>query len=201
MKTIGVDPGIGGALAKYDSVTGLLDVQDTPHWMEPVGKKKRRRLDPVGVYDYFVWAKLEGYELVMMEAVGARGQQTQAAGFGLGYTCGLIHMACVAARLPIETVTPQIWKRVMQMPGKVGRLTKAEKAGLKTEEALADAVKERTDANKVQIIKRAEDTFPDYREMFRGKLGGFKLDRAEASMLAKYAAVAQHTGVVNFDGE
>lgn len=172
MSVMGVDPGTGGALAMYDANTGSLNVVDMPTWRMPVGKKVRSRVDAVDLIELFEIAKMGGCKLVVIEAVGGRPRQSASAGFVFGYTVGLIYMACIAVRLPIETISPQIWKKVMRIPGK--------REG-------AIATKEKSDA----IINRADEIFPEYRALWRGPQGGYKLDRAEAAMIAKYGA--EHT--------
>lgn len=172
MSVIGVDPGTGGALALYDHVAGVLDVQDMPCWYMQVGSKKRRRVDPVALLEYFEMQKMMGATLVLIEAVGGRPRQSASGAFVFGYTAGLIYMACIACRLPIETVPPQVWKRTMRLPGK----KKGEKEG-KTPKQI-----------ETEIINRADELFPDHRNKWRGPQGGYKLDRAEAALLARYAA-------------
>lgn len=163
MSVLGVDPGTGGALATYHP-NGMLDVIDIPHWYAMVGKKKRRRIDAVELMNFMEMAKLGGVELVVIEEVGQRPRQSGM--FVFGFSAGLIYMACVAVKIPIETVKPQIWKRLMNVPGK---------KGMKKEGDYEAA-----------IIHRADEMMPSYAHMWRGPQGGRRVDRAEAAMLAKY---------------
>lgn len=167
MTVIGIDPGASGALAEYDPTTGELSVVDMPTWHIMVGRKKRVRIDAVELADYFEMKKIGGAKLALIEAVGGRRGQGAGAGFTFGYGVGLIYMACIMVRLPIETVAPSVWKKVMRVPGK------AKEKSREADEAIA---------------YRADELFPDYRDVWRGPKGGFKLDRAEAALLAKYAA-------------
>lgn len=160
---IGVDGGAKGAFARWNGKE--LDIIDIPHWYMQVGKGTRARFDVVGIYQYFQMAKLLGVELVGIETVGQRPHNSGM--FAFGYGMGLVVMGCVAARLPIETANPRIWKRLLKCPGKYSKgkiIPEAENA----------------------IIARAEELFPDYRELFRGERGGKRVDRAEAAMIAKY---------------
>lgn len=170
MSVIGIDPGSTGALANYDYRTGALTVTDIPAWHMPVGKKVRKRIDAVALLEYFEVQKMAGAQLVMIEAVGARPRQSGM--FVFGYGVGLIYMACIACKLPIETVSPTVWKKIMRVPGK--RESKKEGKNDKEHEAA--------------IMSRTYECFPDYRGIFIGPKGGNKVDRAEASLLAKYAA-------------
>lgn len=165
MSIIGVDPGVHGAFALYDYRAGTLETRDMPTWQMTVNKKKRDRVDPIAVLEYFELAKLYGVELCIIEAVG--GRPGQANMFAFGYSVGLVYMACVAARIAIEAVAPQTWKKLMKVPGKKG--------GVKSE---------KDDA----ILSRACELFPDYTSGFYGPSGGKRVDRAEAALLAKYGA-------------
>lgn len=161
MTCVGVDPGINGALALYDQNLGMLDLRDMPSFMQTVNKKKRARVDAVSLLEYMTWAKTMGADLVIIEAVGGRPKQSASSAFVFGYTVGLIMMAAISARLPIETVAPQAWKKLLRVPG--GK-----------------------EADDEAIMVRADDMMPEYRNMWRGPQGGRKLDRAEAAMLAYY---------------
>lgn len=158
---IGVDPGINGALATYDANYGLVSLIDMPAWHMPVGKKTRKRVDAVELADFFDTAKLLGVEIVVIEAVGGRPRQSASGGFVFGYTVGLIYMACIQARIPIETVPPTDWKKLLNVPGK-------------------------SKANDDAIMARADELFPDHRHLMRGPKGGKMVDRAEAAMLALF---------------
>jgi len=155
---IGVDGGIHGALARYDGTT--MTIEDMPGWMMMVGRKERRRIDAVGLLEYFEMQKMMGAELVVIEQVGAR--PSQSGMFVFGYSLGLVYMACVSVRLPIETVPPQVWKRMLNVHGKEKGKNNA-------------------------IIHRADELMPEHTGLWRGPKGGHLLDRAEAGMLAYYA--------------
>lgn len=174
MSVIGVDPGASGALAHYDISSNTLDVQDLPTWnMATANGKTRKRIDAVGLLEYFEEKKLAGVQLVMIEAVGGRPKQSASSGFVFGYGVGLIYMACVAVRLPIETVPPQTWKKMMRVPGKGKRAAQKEGKTPKQIEGM--------------IVQRADELFPNYSNEWRGPRGGYRLDRAEAAILARYA--------------
>lgn len=86
-----------------------------------------------------------------------------------GFTTGLIYMAAVAARIPVETVPANTWKAVMKVQGKAHVAAKGGK---------------KSDA----VIHRADELMPDHRNLWRGPQGGADMDRAEAAMLALYGA-------------
>lgn len=166
--TLGIDPGIHGALAIYDGEAGrFVSIEDMPIWHMVVGKKTRARIDAVALVEKLEWAKTLGVELVVMEAVGGRPMQSASAGFVFGYTVGLIYMGCVNARLAVDTPVPATWKRLMHVPGKKG-LSHKDSAGA--------------------IVGRADELCPDDRGLWRGVRGGISLDRAEAALLAMFGA-------------
>jgi hypothetical protein len=134
-----------------------------------INHKKRTRIDAVGVKELLEFEQMAGCELVMIEAVGGRPRQSASAAFVFGYGIGLIYMACVALRLHIETVPPQTWKKMMRMPGK------KDMDGKKSREK--DGM----------IINRADELLPAARDMWRTQRGAFRVDRAEAACIAKYA--------------
>lgn len=161
---LGVDPGASGAFAVYNTDTRrLVSIDDMPSWFQTVGKKKRKRVDALALADMFDTYEMMGVELVVMEAVGGRTGQSASAGFVFGYGVGLIYMAALYSRITIETVPPQTWKKLMNVPGK-------------------------SQGSDDDILNRADELFPQDRTLFRGERGGKKIDRAEAAMMAKFGA-------------
>src|SRR5262245_26886351 len=118
MPSVGVDVGIGGAMAYYDHPNGILDIQDMPTYLITVNKKKRARVDDVALLTYFELAALKGVDRVVIEQLwerpGDRGM------FVMGLCAGLVRMACIAAKIPVDEVPPQTWKKLLRVPGKTG---------------------------------------------------------------------------------
>ena len=161
---LGIDPGAHGAFVVYNADDGrLVSVHDCPIWFQQVGRTKRPRVDPIALAEMLDTFALMGVTIAVMEAVGGRGKQSAAAGFVFGYGVGMIYMALVYCRIPIETVIPSTWKKLMNVPGKAK-------------------------ADDTAILARADEMFPLDRAFFRGERGGKKIDRAEAAMLAKFGA-------------
>ncbi len=160
---LGIDPGASGALAVYDTETRSLvgDVVDIPIWHQTVGKRKRKRIDPLAIADLFDTYELMGVELCVMEAVGGRKSQNAAHAFTFGYGVGVLYMAAFYSAVVIETVPPQTWKQLLRVPGKAR-------------------------ADDSAILARADELFPNDRHQFRGERGGKRIDRAEAAMIAKF---------------
>lgn len=168
MSAIGIDPGIGGALAHFEN-DGLIDVIDMPTFPMVINKKTRQRLDTVELNEYFALKKMMGVRIVILEAVGGRPKQSASGAFVFGYTVGVLFAMCIAHKLPIQTVPSAVWKKQMQVPGK--KLPKSDKMDPRY-------------ASK--IITRADELIPEHREKWRGPRGGFMVDRAEAALLGLY---------------
>ncbi len=160
---LGIDPGTSGALAVYDTGSRALvgEVYDMPIWYQTVGKRKRKRVDAMAVADLMDEFEVMGVELIVMEAVGGRKGEGGAGSFAFGYGVGILYMACFYSGIVIETVPPQTWKQVLNVPGK-------------------------SKADDSAIMARADELFPSDRHKFRGTRGGKRLDRAEAAMIAKF---------------
>lgn len=164
---LGIDPGHTGALVTYDSDTQrVVTVDDMPIWHQQIGKSKRARIDALALADMFDVYEMLNVGLMVIEAVGGRPKQGASAAFVFGYGVGLIYACGLYTKIPIETVTPAVWKRTMSIPGK-GK------------------------ADDAAILLRAVELFPHDRDrlMPTGKRGGKPAsDKAEAAMLAKYGA-------------
>lgn len=160
---LGIDPGSSGAFAVYDTASRALvgEVYDMPIWWQTVGKRKRKRVDALAIADLMDEFEVMGVELIVMEAVGGRGGESGSGAFAFGYGVGVLYMACFYSGIVIETVPPQTWKQILNVPGK-------------------------SKADDSAIMARANELFPQDRDKFKGPKGGKKLDRAEAAMIAKF---------------
>lgn len=184
----GIDPGANGAIAVYDTASrSIVSVEDMPFWYQSVGKKQRKRIDPLALAELFEGLQVLGVDLVVMEAVGGRPRQSASSAFAFGYGVGLIYSCCMYSKLMIETVPPAKWKKLMNIPGKRGG-----KEQKKQIEGMNDG-KEKNVAKRVaakqaegDIINRADQLFPGSRAMFSTQRGAYRMDRAEAAMLAKF---------------
>lgn len=166
MRVLGVDPGIDGALALYDTEARTLDIEDMPVWETTVGRKVRRATDGPALHNVLWLYKQIGCELVVLEDVGGRPAQSAPAAFTFGVGWGRLAQSCIALELRFDTVTPTVWKKVMNVPGKAG-----------------------TKALEGDIITRVREVFgPQHDNYWLGPKGGYKIDRAEAALLAYYGA-------------
>ena len=174
MLVAGIDPGTNGAVAVYDTeCKRLVCVEDIPTWWQAVGKKKRQRVDPIALMELFDRLNFLGVELIVMEAVGGRPRQSASAGFVFGHVVGMLMMCIMYNRIMVETVPPQNWKKLLKVPGKAGGKDKSSIEKKAAQEA---------------IMQRANELFPHDRDMFRTPRGAYRMDQAEAAMLARFGA-------------
>lgn len=118
MKILGIDPGLHGALALYDPATGSLDVRDMPTFVVPKagGTGKRTELDLVAlahIMDGWAAEQIRAF----VEQVGPTPQMGVTSSFSFGGSYAAARMACAAHFIPTELVTPQVWKRALQVKG------------------------------------------------------------------------------------
>lgn len=109
-KIIGVDPGLNGAIAYYDG--SLLTVHDMP----TIQDGTKRRVDHTQLAVIFdVMGKNSGNRCVV-EKVHSMPGNGHAGAFTFGRCAGIVIGVAAANFLPLEEVTPQVWKRVTKTP-------------------------------------------------------------------------------------
>lgn len=113
---LGIDPGLYGALALYDPLSGALQVFDVPTLN--IGKGKARKM----VIDEYALARAvdsvaSTVSEVWLERAWPRPGEGASGAFSLGRTYGLIKGLCIASFLPIQEVTPQKWKAALNVMG------------------------------------------------------------------------------------
>lgn len=110
---IGIDPGLSGAIARYDPATNDLVIHDVPtHELKRNGKTKReidlhavaRILDDL--------TKLPGGS-ILVEQVGSMPGQGVSSVFAFGKAYGVLLGVSAATFVPLDTVTPAVWKKAM----------------------------------------------------------------------------------------
>lgn len=158
MIILGIDPGAHGALAMLSTADrALVSVEDMPGVRRKVGRSERIRVSVPALFSAISTCAVIGCDLVIVEDVQGRGNQT--GGSQLSYNVGLLHMACEAAGLKWQPVTPAQWKRRFRLG-----------------------------ADKRAAVDMALRQWPDQRQYFLGPRGGFLDGRAEAALLAQWGA-------------
>ena len=159
MKVVGIDPGLNGALALYDPASGSLDVRDMPTLVLPKASGgKRTELDLYAlarIVDEWSPQPLRAF----IEQVGPTPQMGVTSSFSFGGSFWAVRMAVAAHFIPTEMVSPQVWKRALNVKAGAGK---------------SDAVR-----------ARASALLPEHSgRWLRSKDEG----RAEAAMIALYGA-------------
>ena len=146
-------------MAYYDHAGGTMLIEDMPVYKTTVNKKQRFRIDDLALFRYFEMAALRGVDKVVIEQIWERpGQRGM---FIMGVCVGLVRMACMANKLPVDEVPANTWKRILKVPG-----------GEKADDEM--------------IMNRAVQMMPAHSHLWYGPKGGRMLDRAEAAMIAYY---------------
>lgn len=101
--TLGIDPGVSGAVAVVNDAGELVQVVDMPVFK--IGGKSKIDVHQLG--DILARA---GGDKAVVELVGAMPGQGVTSMFTFGFATGAVHGAIGALGLPLDTVTPQKWK-------------------------------------------------------------------------------------------
>lgn len=155
---MGVDPGLGGAIAFYNHKTKLIDsIFDMPLLKPPKIDLKRNAKPPKAKIDIFTLSNIIGAkalltEFCIIEEVGTRPDQGIVSAFTFGYVTGLVTGVVGANTIPTYLVKPAIWKALTHLS-----------------------------YDKRLSIMKAQELFPGIE---LGKTQKHKADRAEAAILA-----------------
>jgi crossover junction endodeoxyribonuclease RuvC len=122
-RVLGIDPGLGGALALWDSELEALQVRDMPVHVIKVGKSDKRVLDEVALAD---WVHRASPDYAVCEWVHAMPKQGVTSVFTFGVAFGVVRGVLAALHIPVTYITPQSWQRTMKVPqGKDGSRQRA----------------------------------------------------------------------------
>lgn len=117
MRIVGIDPGLDGALALYEPGADTLRIVDMPTLeITKSSGGKRRVVDSYAIANLFDEVASERL-IVFIEQSWPRPTDGAIAGFGFGMNYGILIGACAAHFLRIETVSPQRWKRSLNVVG------------------------------------------------------------------------------------
>lgn len=113
MLTIGIDPGLDGAIAVIDH-NGFKGVYDMPTMERGSSSTVKRQVNTAALAN-LMRQLMEGHDLnemmVAIERVQAMPKQGVASTFSLGHTAGAIEAVVCALRLPHTLVAPAKWKK------------------------------------------------------------------------------------------
>lgn len=122
-RVLGIDPGLGGALALWDSNLGALLVLDMPVHVIKVGKSSKRVVDEVSLADI---VRNAAPDRAVCEWVHAMPKQGVTSVFTFGVAFGVVRGVLAALHVPVTYITPQSWQKAMRVPlGKDGSRQRA----------------------------------------------------------------------------
>lgn len=114
MIILGIDPGISGAVAYYDTnQEKVTHVCDMPTETVEVSGKTRPRVSAHGIYQ-LLWDS--GANHVAIEKVGGLPGQSGSASFNFGRGVGVIIGSAAALQFQIEEIAPVTWKAKLRVP-------------------------------------------------------------------------------------
>lgn len=112
---LGIDPGLTGALAFYDPLTGGLEIADMPTHKIRRNGKQRQRLD-LGSLANILDNYAKDVKCAIIEEVGAMPKQGVSGVFNFGFNAGCAEMAVAANFISYQLVRPQVWKKRLSVP-------------------------------------------------------------------------------------
>lgn len=123
MVTIGIDPGVTGAIALVD-VSGarprVLDLRDMPVTMTTKSNGRvRRRVDPAALIlalRDMTKGRKRGAVTAYVEDVHASPGMGVVSAFTFGHTAGVIEAALAACGVTVQLCSPSSWKRALAVP-------------------------------------------------------------------------------------
>jgi crossover junction endodeoxyribonuclease RuvC len=155
---VGIDPGLSGAIAFYDSMMETLETFEMPTLTagtKSKSGKNKRILDIANIAAMFD-SQSSSIQKVIIENVHAMPGQGVSSMFNFGVSFGIIKGIIAANFLPVEFIEPIKWKKALRVP--------AAKDGARL---------------------KANEFFPKYSSQWaKAKWDG----RAEAAMIAYYGA-------------
>lgn len=111
---IGIDPGFAGAVA----VLRGADVATYPIPVHKIksGKTLKKRIDTHGWLSLCEQLSMLSPDLAVFETVGGMPGQSAPAAFSFGFGTGVLMCGLLAHGVPVQSVTPQVWKRALGVP-------------------------------------------------------------------------------------
>jgi crossover junction endodeoxyribonuclease RuvC len=115
---LGIDPGLSGALALYDTAEGSVEVFDMPVLELVRNGKKKREVSAQALANQLAGRNVKA---AFLERVNAMPGQGVTSVFSFGRSLGIVEGVLAAYDIPTTLVTPQAWqKAVGQRAGKDG---------------------------------------------------------------------------------
>lgn len=115
---LGIDPGVGGALACVDEQDIVRTVCDMPV-LRAEGARGRRIVDGPALLRLLreLQVLYLGYDFrAVLEAVRSMPRDGHVGAFSFGRSFGTIETALAAVEIPFTAVRPQVWKKALSVP-------------------------------------------------------------------------------------
>ena len=129
---IGVDPGLGGAIAVFDTAADSLMVHAMPVFELTRNAKAKREINVAALADLIDEAQPDA---AVVEQVGAMPGNPGASMFAFGKGYGIILGILAANRITVHPASPAVWKKAMGLQGKGKDASRAEATRLFPEHA------------------------------------------------------------------
>lgn len=115
MLIVGIDPGFGGAIARFDTSAPdySLEVWDMPVHVLRRGGKVKRDVDPYALVAILRDQKVDHCFIELVNAMPGQGVSSVFA-FGKAYGMAICAVACVG--IPLTLVPPKTWKKALTVP-------------------------------------------------------------------------------------
>lgn len=113
---LGIDPGLGGALATYQKTESgvLIYAEDMPTFEITVNGKKKRQIDLYKLAGLFN-NNFQIADHAFIEDPHALPGQGVTSSFNFGASCGVAQMAVASCGIPMTLVRPAIWKKALSL--------------------------------------------------------------------------------------
>jgi crossover junction endodeoxyribonuclease RuvC len=115
MIIIGIDPGLSGAIAFYNTDTHEVTVHDMPTVEVKRGAKAKREIAPALVAKALM--SRGPVHAAFVERVGAMPGQGVSSVFSFGYSTGVVIGALAALEIYTTIIPPQTWQKSMAVRG------------------------------------------------------------------------------------
>ena len=112
---IGIDPGLNGAIAFFDTGRGHLSVVDMPVVEVLRGGKKKREVSAQMLAQIIRLA--ERPCTAVFERVNAMPGQGVTSVFSFGRSSGIVEGVLAALAIPAHIITPQVWQKAASVRG------------------------------------------------------------------------------------
>ena len=110
---VGIDPGLSGAIARLDGVSGEVRIEDVPTFEIKRNGKAKREIDYHSLARILDDMTKEPGTRIVIELVSSMPGQGVSSVFAFGKAFGVLIGVSAATFCPIEFVSPAKWKREM----------------------------------------------------------------------------------------